>query len=91
MSELIEEVERQRTAKRLSQAELADILQVTQGHYSKVVSGKVSLTNILAERMQGYLSKAKLPEGDTPESGRVLELLNEIRNKCIEIMQSLNR
>lgn len=91
MTELILDIERHRKAMRLSQAEIAELLHVTQGHYSKVISGKVILTNDLSEKMRGYLSKAVLPSSGVHESRRVLELLGEIKEKCIEIMQVLSR
>lgn len=80
MTDLLEEVEELRLALRLSQAELAEKLGVSQGHYSKVRARHVPLTPKLATQMTAFLSRGS--------SGGQLGA-RETLDKCIEMMHVL--
>jgi len=71
---------------RLSQAQLGRTLEITQGHYSKVMSGKVPLTNDLQEKMEAWLVTQEDPVVDSHVTWRMQELATSIRRECMELM-----
>lgn len=75
-----------RAAARLSQAAMAKIIGVTQGHYSKVITGKVPLTEGLRDRMNAWLAAHPSPAGSADVPLRMQELAASIRRECIELM-----
>lgn len=82
MADLIVEVEARRQAARMSQAEVAREVGISQGQYSKVVAGKVALTAKMSVKMRRWLSG-----GDSPQA----DIDREILLKCIDLMQLLQR
>ena len=75
-----------RAAARMSQAAMGKILGVTQGPYSKVITGKVPLTEALRGRMDEWLETQPGPVGRGGVSVRMQELAASIRRECIELM-----
>lgn len=69
-----------------SQTQIAAQLGVTQGHYSKVVKGRVPLSPALASRMTEWLeSNRQLVTADAG-AHRMRELATSICLQCIELM-----
>lgn len=84
--DLILSVEEARRAQRMSQATVARALVVTQGHYSKVTSRQVPLSDKLAGRMEVWLGESvNAPVGDAA-ARRIHELAASIRKECMELM-----
>jgi len=81
MSNLIEEVENVRQSERMSQAEVAHQMRVSQGHYSKVVANRVPLAPKMAARMKAWLEQRKQTAANIDR---------EILDKCIELMHLLS-
>jgi transcriptional regulator with XRE-family HTH domain len=79
-------VEAARLASRLSQAQLAGLLGVTQGHYSKVVTAKVPLSEALRLRMQDWLGAQGDGTARSDARHRMQELAASIRRECMELM-----
>jgi transcriptional regulator with XRE-family HTH domain len=75
MTDLIAEVENVRQSQRMSQAEVAHQMGVSQGQYSKVVANRVPLAPKMATRMKAWLEQRDID--------RV------ILAKCIEMMHLL--
>ncbi|WP_341711518.1 helix-turn-helix transcriptional regulator [Erythrobacter sp.] len=86
MTEVIHEIERIRLAARISQAEVSMILGVTQGHYSKVINGKVELSLKLKERMQEWINSQADTVHETATARRMKQLAVSIRQQCMELM-----
>ncbi|WP_323717270.1 helix-turn-helix transcriptional regulator [Paracoccus aminovorans] len=82
MVDLIEDVEARRQAARMSQAEIARELGISQGQLSKVMARKVALTSKMTARMSRWLGK---------DSKGAEDLDQEILKKCIELMHLLQR
>lgn len=81
------QVEEVRAAERLSQAQIARILGVTQGHYSKVVTGRAPLTEKLRARMDDWLrTRGLVASTEAHVALRMQELAASIRRECIELM-----
>lgn len=86
MTDLREGVEQARLRGRLSQARLGRTLEITQGHYSKVMSGKVPLTDDLRQKMGAWLETQENPAVGPQFTRRVQELAASIRRECMELM-----
>jgi transcriptional regulator with XRE-family HTH domain len=86
MSDLLATIEAARFRGRLSQSEVARVLGVTQGHYSKVIMRRVPLTAGLCERMEAWLERQEAPLELNPAAERIHELVSSIRRECIELM-----
>ena len=84
--DLILSVEEVRRSRRMPQVEVARALEITQGHYSKVVTLRATLSNRLAERMESWL----VASGQAPLGGdatlRIQQLAASIRQECMELM-----
>lgn len=92
MTDMINSLEHTRRQLGLAQSDLAKILGVTQGHYSKVVRRKVPLSSKLEDSMRVWLDAngvAKEVEGGSEL--RMRELAASIRTQCIELMQLADR
>lgn len=87
MNNLREMVEHARLRVRLSQAQLAQKLQITQGHYSKVMSGKVPLTLDLQQKMETWLKLQSTSVTEEQIAWRMQKLASSIRSECMELMQ----
>jgi hypothetical protein len=79
-------VEQARLKVRLSQAQLGRTLEITQGHYSKVMSGKAPLTDDLWQKMEAWLKTQEGPVIGPQVSRRMQELAASIRRECMELM-----
>ncbi len=79
-------VEQARLKVRLSQAQLGQTLEITQGHYSKVMSGKVPLTDDLRQKMETWLKTQEEPAAGPQVTQRMKELAASIRHECMELM-----
>lgn len=90
MTDPREQVEQTRLKVRLSQAQLGRTLEVTQGHYSKVMSGKVPLTEHLRLKMQTWLETQEPSAAGPQVTRRMQELVASIRRECIELMHLAN-
>lgn len=80
MRDLISEVENLRQSKRMSQAEVARQMGVSQGQYSKVIARRVPLAAKMTVRMRSWLEQ---------HESTVASLDHDIREKCIELMHLL--
>lgn len=79
-------VEKARLAARLSQAQIAERLGVSQGHYSKVVTAKVPLADELRGRMEAWLDDEGAGAIGVDVTRRMQELAASIRRECMELM-----
>lgn len=79
-------LEHSRRMRRLSQAEMAALLEVSQGHYSKVISGAVPLSKKFADRVRLQLDSEEQPPRDVAIAHRMQALSASIRKNCIELM-----
>ena len=87
MSNLMARLEQARLAARMSQQQLAEKLGVSQGHYSKVVTGRAPLGDGMRESVDAWL-KAQGTDGVAPDvTKRMQELAASIRRECTELMQ----
>jgi len=84
--DLILSIEEARRRKRMSQTEIARELAVTQGHYSKVVASKTKLSEKLATRMEGWLTRTSQASVGNDATRRIYELAASIRSECMELM-----
>lgn len=89
MENLIKSLEMKRIERRMSQSELAVILGVTQGHYSKVSSGKLKLSKRLRASAEQWLGSCDSAYSDY-DSERLKQLLGIIDASCAEAMHILN-
>ncbi|MCB1381307.1 MAG: helix-turn-helix transcriptional regulator [Alphaproteobacteria bacterium] len=80
MSDLIAEVENVRQSARMSQAEVAHQMGVSQGQYSKVVANRVPLAPKMAAKMKAWLEQ---------NEATAVSIDREILEKCIELMHLL--
>ncbi len=83
------EVARRRLGR--SQAEIATALGITQGHYSKVVKGRVPLSPALEGRMKEWLEEGMQPLIVDSSAHRMRELAVSIRMQCTELMHIAER
>lgn len=90
MTDPRERVEQARLRVRLSQAQLSKTLEITQGHYSKVMSGKVPLANSLRQKMLIWLETQTDFKASPQITQRMQELAASIRRECIELMHLAN-
>lgn len=75
-----------RRSRRMSQSEIARALEITQGHYSKVVASRAPLSDKLAKRMEAWLTvSGQVPLGDNATQ-RIYQLAASIRRECMELM-----
>lgn len=86
MTDIRIRLELNRRMRRLSQAQMADLLGVSQGHYSKVISGAVPLSKKFSEKVERQLDNDKMPTRDAAIALRMQELSASIRKNCIELM-----
>ena len=92
ITDAVDALERARRQRRISQTALAHMLNVTQGHYSKVVRGLVPLSGKMAERVAAWLAENGGPlEGDDAAALRMRELASSIRAQCMELMHLSER
>jgi|GEM_PF-2878686 transcriptional regulator with XRE-family HTH domain len=91
-TDVVRALERARRQRGISQTTLADMLDVTQGHYSKVVRGLVPLSGKMAERVEAWLAEHGGPiEGDDAAALRLRQLATSIRAQCMELMHLSER
>jgi transcriptional regulator with XRE-family HTH domain len=86
MTDSIARVEEARLSARLSQTRISQVLGITQGHYSKVVTDKVPLTEGLRSRMEDWLETQEGSAAGSDVAQRMQELAASIRHQCIELM-----
>jgi hypothetical protein len=87
MIDHISALENARLAKRLTQAEMAVALEMTQGHYSKVIRRLVPLSSKLEARADAWLAEHGRPaNSDDASVHRARQLLVSIRAQCMELM-----
>lgn len=86
MRDVLSTVEEVRFRARLSQGHVAGALGVTQGHYSKVVSRRVPLSNRLKGRMEEWLATQEARDVGGQASIRIHQLAASIRRQCMELM-----
>jgi transcriptional regulator with XRE-family HTH domain len=80
-------LEQARLAARMSQQQIAQKLGVSQGHYSKVVTARVPLGDVLRENVEAWL-KTQIGDGTASDATkRMHELAASIRRECAELMQ----
>lgn len=84
--DLILSVEEARRARRMSQAQIAEALEITQGHYSKVVASRAALSVKLAERMEVWLASNDRVTLGNDATRRIHSLAASIRRECMELM-----
>lgn len=84
--DLILSVEEARRARRMSQAQVAEALAITQGHYSKVVAARVRLSGALSERMEAWLTEGGHVSLGDDATRRIHSLAASIRRECMELM-----
>jgi transcriptional regulator with XRE-family HTH domain len=84
--DLILSVEEARRARRMSQAQIAEALEITQGHYSKVVASRAALSVRLAERMEAWLASNDRVTLGSDATRRIHSLAASIRRECMELM-----
>lgn len=87
MSSLLMSLESARKARHLRQTELAEMLEVTQGHYSKVVKGVVPLSASLEIRIRKWIDAQGVQVDEQDRTRRMKELANSIHSQCIALMQ----
>lgn len=87
MSSLLMSLESARKARHLRQTELAEMLEVTQGHYSKVVKGVVPLSASLEIRIRKWIDAQGVQVDEQDRARRMKELANSIHSQCIALMQ----
>jgi transcriptional regulator with XRE-family HTH domain len=76
---------------RQSQDQVARALGVSQGHYSKVITARVPLTDKLKARMEAWLAAHGTPVTGDDASRRMHELAASIRRECMELMHLVGR
>ena len=84
--DLILSVEEARRARRMSQAQVAEALEITQGHYSKVVASRAALSGRLAERMESWVAQGGRTTLGNDATRRIHSLAASIRRECMELM-----
>jgi len=84
--DLMLSVDEARRARRMSQAEIAKALGITQGHFSKVLTKSVPLSAKLKVRMEVWLSDGDHAAIGDVASRRISELAMSIRRECMELM-----
>jgi len=90
MVKIISSVENVRRDERMRQDELARLLGISQGHYSKVLAGKVPLSGKLENRISSWLDEQGRENKSDAKSHRIRELTNSIRAQCMELIQLAN-
>lgn len=86
MTDLRHRVEQNRLKVRMSQLQLGQTLEITQGHYSKVISGKVPLADKLRKKMEEWLETQEDSAAGSQLTQRMQELAASIRRECMELM-----
>lgn len=90
--DLVSSIERARRQRGLTQAELAEELGVTQGHFSKVARKVSPLSDKLEKRALAWLEvHGGPPEADDAAALRMKELASSIRAQCMELMHLAER
>lgn len=84
--DLILSVEEARRARRMSQAQVAKALEITQGHYSKVVASRAALSVGLAERIEAWLARNGRATLGNDATRRIHSSAASIRRECMELM-----
>ena len=84
--DLILSVDEARRAKRMSQLDIAKLLGISQGHYSKVFSGRAPLSAKLTGRMEAWLGSSGQEPIGSNASRRINQLAMSIRRECMELM-----
>jgi hypothetical protein len=87
MTDILVSIELARRQRLLRQADLAKTLSVTQGHYSKVISGSVPLSGKLETRMKEWLGPDPAAAGTPDRARRMKELTGSIHAQCLELFQ----
>jgi hypothetical protein len=91
MVDILISVEADRRARRLRQSEVALALQVSQGHYSKVMAGLVPLSRKLEKRMLAWMRAEGDAVATIGDGKRMRELAISIRDQCMELMHLAER
>lgn len=87
-SELMAEVDGQRRAAGLSQEAFAPILGMTQGHYSKLVSGKVEPGPKAVASIRRWLEgRSAVPASPTGREAEMRRLAAEIAMQCMRLTE----
>lgn len=86
MTKIISALEKIRRVERLKQEELARSLGISQGHFSKVLSGKAPLSGKLEAQISTWLQQQGHSSDGDAKSHRIRELTNSIRQQCMELM-----
>ena len=86
MTDVVTSVEARRHRDGVSQSAVAASIGVTQGHYSKIASGKVPVSPNAARAMEAWLSDRSEPVVGGDASKRMRQLAGAIRRQCIELM-----
>lgn len=89
MNDVSVSVEDLRISRGLTQKALADRLQVSQAHYSKVAGGLVKPSAAMAERMAAWLAEAG-GSAPTPDRARAMMLSRSIRRQSRELAALLS-
>lgn len=90
MPDLLVRLERVRRAERISQARIAREIGVSQGHLSKVLRGKATLSQKLGGCLAKWMSNWEERSGAMlPTQRRVAFLVESIHSQCIELMHLL--
>ena len=93
MSDLIGRLEATRRRLAIRQADLASALEVTQGHYSKVVRARTPLTEALSKRISRWI-EINDPSGAQDQGGiaqRMAHLAASIQEQCAELLRLSTR
>lgn len=85
IQDLVDEVERRRVLQRIAQRRLATDLQITQGHYSKIIRGKIPVGKRAVAAMSAWLEVQSGPPRDAKRSLSIVELAGEISMQCIKL------
>lgn len=87
-SELMSEAERQRRAAGLTQAAVATVLGMTQGHYSKLISGKVEPgPKAVASARRWLEGKPSVPPSPDAREAEIRRIAAEIAMQCIRLTE----
>lgn len=84
MNDVTISVEDLRISRGLTQKALADRLQVSQAHYSKVAGGLVKPSTAMVERMSDWV-KEMGASAPTPDRSRAMMLSRSIRRQSREL------
>lgn len=84
---LIELVENERRDNGLTQAEVADACNLTQGHYSKLARAAHRPSRRVTEALTSWLDARGKPSTRDRESVRIASLIASIQKDCVELVR----